>query len=657
MSYESVTNSLIKSNINVDVPDIDQRNREILVKLESNSIDEKNGALLSVISLIEKKENILLFIPKVLSCMINFNEATSNLVSYIISCIPDNSEIVILFAGTLMRLIHDSELSCRITGLKLLTSLKDEALVRIAFDVIKKHIGDMFPFIRRECAISLVKMFKTGLIEIEEIKSLLIRLLNDQSVIVIGGAIYAYSIIFPDNDEIIHPFFRVMCKALSKLDPWSQAVLLRVLSRYVRRNFVSPSSNFDNWGEEQNVIIDPDFELLLSSVQPLLSSLDPFVVIEACSLFLYCAPEHKIVLIVKPLIRIIYEDSELANIALSAISSLVVTNPEPFVPYLKHFFPLDSDYRNTKLLKIKIMSLLSRPSNCIFILDELSYYVLGRDIEFSSCVIIAMGRAISRSGMFTFKFFGYIIRLLSSPFEHVSSQAIHVLSTLLRPLPEQLENVNMFSEDAEKMDETDVAFILKKLMSFFGKIDNSDAKSSLIALIGDKSEIVPLQAHEILRQLAITFPHQSIDVKIQTINLAAKVYVLRPDESQDLVRFVFTQAIYDTNIDLRDKVRLLYQLLVAKTDHSEIIEFRKLSKTFIFPKKLVVDWDKDSVSALRIELGSISQFLGKLISSQSDVFSYRDDVEMPNPSIRSVKEDIVEEEKDENSDSLNDYFQ
>ena len=46
-------------------------------------------------------------------------------------------------------------------------------------------------------------------------------------------------------------------------------------------------------------------------------------------------------------------------------------------------------------------------------------------------------------------------------------------------------------------------------------------------------------------------------VKLQTINLAVKLFILNPKQTSLLVQYVLNLAKYDQNYDIRDRARFL----------------------------------------------------------------------------------------------------
>lgn len=61
--------------------------------------------------------------------------------------------------------------------------------------------------------------------------------------------------------------------------------------------------------------------------------------------------------------------------------------------------------------------------------------------------------------------------------------------------------------------------------------------------------------------MAVSFTHEDEIVKLQTINLAAKLWFSSRQESESLVRYVMQLARFDQSYDIRDRCRFLRNLL------------------------------------------------------------------------------------------------
>ena len=216
------------------------------------------------------------------------------------------------------------------------------------------------------------------------------------------------------------------------------------------------------------------------------------------------------------------------------------------------------------------------------------------------------------------------------------------------------------------MDKNDVITILKKMLRAFPKIDDPETKASLMSIVGDKAELIPEYAHEVLRRIALDFANQATCVKLEALQLASKVMYVRPKESLELIRYVFSLSSLDPDITVRDRARVIHALLTAKTEEQYIIDLRKKPISFIFPEKPPVVWGVDVVKASEVEVGSFSQVIGRVISKSSLVVDWADPSHLPSPSLRdevfdeeyAVQEEAPMQQKQngEEEDDLDGYF-
>lgn len=83
------------------------------------------------------------------------------------------------------------------------------------------------------------------------------------------------------------------------------------------------------------------------------------------------------------------------------------------------------------------------------------------------------------------------------------------------------------------------------------------ARASILWLIGEYSERIPKVAPDVLRKMAKIFCDEEDIVKLQTLNLAVKLFIINPKQTTLLVQYVFNLAKYDQNYDIRDRARFL----------------------------------------------------------------------------------------------------
>jgi AP-3 complex subunit beta len=142
----------------------------------------------------------------------------------------------------------------------------------------------------------------------------------------------------PERIELIHKNFRKLNNLLVDVEEWGQVVIINMLSRYARTQFVDPnvgneledfeaadkefyenSSDEDDSEDEdekakkrlaQRPKMDPDHRLLLRSAKPLLQSRNASVVMATAQLFHHCAPSAEVQVVAKAMIRLMRSHKE-----------------------------------------------------------------------------------------------------------------------------------------------------------------------------------------------------------------------------------------------------------------------------------------------------------------------------------------------------------
>ena len=121
---------------------------------------------------------------------------------------------------------------------------------------------------RKTAAHALTKLYNLDHEAKDDLIKILEKLLNDRSTIVLGSVLAAFAEICPERTDLLHKHFRKLCSRLSDIDSWGQIIILRVLTRYSRTQFLNPRIDL-NTGEE----VKGNPEGALSSTQSLNDSL------------------------------------------------------------------------------------------------------------------------------------------------------------------------------------------------------------------------------------------------------------------------------------------------------------------------------------------------------------------------------------------------
>lgn len=136
----------------------------------------------------------------------------------------------------------------------------------------------------------------------------------------IGSAIQAFEELCPERIDLIHKNYRKLCSLLADVEEWGQVIILNMLTRYARTQFVDPNLGSDaddssaaggkekafySSDEEESsdsgddgvsgskaiYMMDPDHRLLLKNAKPLLNSRNSAVIMAVVQLYYHCAPK------------------------------------------------------------------------------------------------------------------------------------------------------------------------------------------------------------------------------------------------------------------------------------------------------------------------------------------------------------------------------
>ena len=91
------------------------------------------------------------------------------------------------------------------------------------------------------------------------------------------------------------------------------------------------------------------------------------------------------------------------------------------------------------------------------------------------------------------------------------------------------------------------------------------ARASIFWLVGQYAQNLEKIAPDVLRKAAKSFINEADIVKLQIINLGAKLYSLKPTDQilSLLCEYVLNLARYDLNYDIRDRARFLRGLVLT----------------------------------------------------------------------------------------------
>lgn len=153
--------------------------------------------------------------------------------------------------------------------------------------------------------------------------------------------------------------------------------------------------------------------------------------------------------------------------------------------------------------------------------------------------------------------------------------------------------LQMLTDKDEEQEET-IKDVIMHLARILDSTTAPRARASIVWVIGEYCHKLPKLGPDILRKLAKGFHPEVLSylvksllvlqdraVKLQILNLGAKLLLTNPDQTKKFFEYVLALAKYDNNYDVRDKARLLKRLL---TDSSP---FKGNASRLILTKKPV----------------------------------------------------------------------
>eukprot|EP00049_Salpingoeca_infusionum_P018335 m.356755 g.356755 ORF g.356755 m.356755 type:complete len:885 (-) comp17622_c0_seq1:169-2823(-) len=610
--------------------------------LDVGTDKERLKVMKTIIQRMSAGEDQSEFFPQAVKCVACQSIELRKLVYlYLVRYSDQFPEVALLSISTFQKGLSDPNQLIRASSLRILSSIRIPDIVQIMEIALKQAANDMSPYVRKATAHALPKLFNLAPTEIESVMEILEKLLADRTTMVIGSAILAFEEICPDRLDLLHVHFKKLCNMLIDLDEWGQIAVIHLLVRYCRTQFVDPNlyeeegdaeANFygaeseesdttesDGEGEEgegkakKPYMMDPDFRLFLRSMTPLLHSRNAGVVLAVTQAYHHLAPNAEVKLVVAPLVALLSRQRETQFAVLTTIASMVQTRTDVFAKFLREFFVRYNDPLFVKLLKLEILTVLANEANISSILREFQEYVKYPEKKFVTQTIQCIGRCASALSNVTESCLTGLMGLMSHGDEIVVAESVVIIKKLLQ------------------LDPGSHTDIIKMMSRLAITIQVPMARASILWIIGEYSEHVPQIAPDVLRQMAKTFAQEENIVKLQIINLAAKLYLTNSKQTKLLCNYVLSLAKYDQNYDIRDRARMVRVVLFTKETR-----LRKKAKRFFLSEKPAPNFKSTFDDRSRYEVGSMSFLLNQECTGWIPLAEFPEDA--PDPTVRQAPE-------------------
>ncbi|CAK9807053.1 AP-3 complex subunit beta-1 [Anthophora quadrimaculata] len=617
-----------------------KKHEDLKQMLDSNKDGLKLEAMKRIIGMIAKGRDASELFPAVVKNVVSKNIEVKKLVYvYLVRYAEDQQDLALLSISTFQRALKDPNQLIRASALRVLSSIRVSMIVPIVMLAIKDSASDMSPYVRKTAAHAIPKLYSLDSEQKEELTSVLEKLLSDKTTLVVGSAVMAFEEVCPERIDLIHKNYRKLCNLLVDVDEWGQVVIVNMLTRYARTQFINP--NVDSIEEDENrpfydydsdssitkkpkLILDSDHRLLLRNTKPLLQSRNASVVMAVSQLYHHTAPQSEVMIVAKALIRLLRGHREVQSVVLHCITSISITRKGMFEPFLKSFFVRTSDPTHIKLLKLDILTNLATETSIGVILREFQTYISSSDKEFVGASIQAIGRCASNIKEVTDTCLNGLVSLLSNRDEAVVAESVVVIKKLLQTQPNEHKNI--------------IAH-MAKLMDF---ITIPQARASILWLLGEYSDRVPKIAPDVLRKMAKNFVNEQDIVKLQILNLAVKLCLNNPVQTKAFCQYVFQLAKYDQNYDIRDRARFLRRFIFDEDGHKKNLP-QLAKQIFLAPKPAPTLTSRFKNSGY--QLGTLSHYLDMPCAGYRPLPPFPEVA--PDPSVRDVASGTVKDARNE----------
>ncbi|KIR69609.1 AP-3 complex subunit beta [Cryptococcus bacillisporus CA1873] len=556
----------------------DERLKEISKLLESRSERERLEGMKRIIAGMSKGRDMEPFFAQVVKNVVSQSIEIRKLVYiYLLRFASTNSDLVLLSINTFQKDLSDPSPLIRSMSLRVLTSIRVPVIQGIVMLGLKKLVNDRNPWVRKTVAGGLAKVYEMDNSSLPSLISLLQTLLSSPSPLTLGASLTAFQEMCPERLDLLHPYFRHICRLIVDADEWGQAVALEVLVRYARTMLEKPigvgpvrpqpkteQQKHEDQSEVEFEGIDQDLAMLLYCIKPLFHSRNPAVILATAKAYWCLAPvDHAIVgqhLLVKPLLRLAGSSSseenkgkEIVALTWEIVAEMVDERPWLFTPYQSSFILHSQD--SSLVQKAKLRALGSM------------HYIRLPDVTVAEEAVRAIGSCIKTHSDLASSGLSALMKLLKSDRETLVAQAVLVLKSIILSHSQALGSSTSSPQ-----------LLVARLAKGLDTIVSPKARASVYWLVGQFSAIDPSEESEkkglgwegvalwvpdVLRKAIKGFTNESVSAKLQILTLATKILVIAQSNPklELLAQYLFMLARYDADYDVRDRARFLNALL------------------------------------------------------------------------------------------------
>ncbi|CDW71914.1 ap-1 complex subunit beta-1 isoform x3 [Stylonychia lemnae] len=484
-----------------------------------------------------------------------------------------------------------------------------EAMLDYMCEPLKESLEDPDPYVRKTAAICVAKLYEVSPQRFEDFKFLqqMRKLLTtDGNGMVVSNTVASLSDIQSAMGgvppiEMTQEILNNLLNAITECSEWGKVYILD----YLANNMINNPKDVDEIIQRviPNLVLQ-NVAVVLSAAKVIIKYLDFVNDTEKIrSICRKMAP---------PLISLMNNDPEVQYIAVRNINLIIQKRPYIIDKEVRVFFCNFQDPLYVKLEKLEIMIKLADLKNVDSLLNELKDYAQEIDVVFVRKSISAVGRIAIKLERAADRCIQVLHQLINTKIDYVVQEAIIVIKDIFRKYPNKYES------------------IIKDLCENLKALDNTDARASMIWIIGEYGERID-NAIDLMLNFSENFRDEAKKVQLAILNASVKLYLKLESQAEDLVQDVLKLATDESdNPDLRNRGYIYWRMLSTNPE---------LAKRIILSQKPTISEDSSTIEP---------QLLDKLIDNVGMLSSIY--YKPPEAFVKKIRDKINERLDLENED-------
>lgn len=513
--------------------------QELRTELNSEYRDRRKEAVKRVIASMTVGKDVSNLFPDVVKNMQTEDLELKKLIYlYLINYAKSQPELVILAVNTFVKDTDDLNPLIRALAIRTMGCIRVDKITDYLCEPLGRALKDEDPYVRKTAAIAVAKLFDINpqlAVENGFIDSLL-DLVSDSNPMVISNAITALMEINEMSADqpvfaLNYPLLTKLLRAMNECSEWGQISIMECLTSY------TPESS-----EEAQDVCD--------RITPRLAHANASVVLTAIRvLLIYTSyiPDQEVLnkitsKMAPPLVTLLSEAPELQYVVLRNLEIILQRHPNVLSKEIRVFFCKYNDPQYVKLEKLEVIVKLCTEKNADQVLLELKEYASEVDVDFVKKSIRAMARVALKVPSASQRCVQILVDLMSNKIDFVLQQVVIVMKDIFRKYPSQFEGV------------------IPILSQHVEVLDDPEARAALIWIIGEYANCID-DAVQLLQHFLTGFKDEAPQVQNQLLTAVVKLFLKKPEDSQDLVLKNLKVATESENPDVRDRGYVYWRLL------------------------------------------------------------------------------------------------